>query len=349
MNNLRKAFLDNGFDIRYVGGCVRDRLNGDIPKDIDLATDASPDIQISIYQKNNFRYVETGLKHGTITVILDQPYEITSLRKDVSCDGRHAEVEFTTDWTTDLGRRDLTINAMSMDFDNNLFDPFNGKNDLQNGIVRFVGNPETRIREDYLRILRWFRFFGRYGKNIDHESTNAISKNAEGLRSISRERIWSEISKILIQERAIVLMNMISVFGVHVDLPDINFLGMAKTKNAVANLASIMSTAQFEKLAEDWKMSNHERKLGLFITTNRHNRNYMKMMIENGKEIVQPLAEINGDVLPDAAFVFPITGKDLIDFGMSPGKELGQTMAKLYKEWEESEWTMTKDQLLAKI
>jgi tRNA nucleotidyltransferase/poly(A) polymerase len=165
LRQLRKLFQHYGFDLRIVGGAVRDIMCGQTPKDIDLCTNAYPDEAIKIYTDQEIRFEPTGIDHGTISVIMNgETYEITSLRYDTETDGRHAKVTFTRLWYEDLARRDLTINAMSMSFDGVLDDPYGGRDDLQNNVVQFVGDAGARIQEDYLRILRYFRFAGRFGK-----------------------------------------------------------------------------------------------------------------------------------------------------------------------------------------
>lgn len=160
---LGKIFKANGFEIRLVGGVVRDLLLGKTPKDVDLATTATPDQMIALARTNNLRYIETGLQHGTLTFVVDgEPYEITTLRVDKETDGRHATVEYTTDWHTDAERRDLTYNAFSLDLNGNLYDYFNGLKDLKNKTTRFVGDPNKRIQEDYIRILRYFRMSQKF-------------------------------------------------------------------------------------------------------------------------------------------------------------------------------------------
>lgn len=145
--------------MRLVGGVVRDLLLGNDPKDIDLATECTPQGMIQIFERAGLRYIPTGLQHGTVTVNINHiNYEITTLRIDHVTDGRHALVQFTSDWMKDAERRDLTINAMSLSFDGTLFDYFNGRKDLEERKVRFVGNARERITEDYLRILRYFRY-----------------------------------------------------------------------------------------------------------------------------------------------------------------------------------------------
>ncbi len=152
-------------EIRYVGGCVRKIINKEKIDDIDLATNLEPKDVCEALKKDGINYYETGIEHGTITAVIDDyKFVITSLREDMSTDGRHAEVKFSKDWKKDASRRDFTINAIYSDREGNLFDPYNGKEDLEKGVVNFIGNPEKRIKEDYLRILRYIRFFLNYSK-----------------------------------------------------------------------------------------------------------------------------------------------------------------------------------------
>jgi len=186
-------------EIRYVGGCVRKILKNEKVNDIDLATNLSPDQVMKVCKKKNIKFYETGLKHGTITAIInDYRFEITSLRKDLKTDGRHADVVFTNDWKDDSSRRDFSINSIYSDLQGNLFDPFNGKKDLENGEINFIGDAEKRIKEDYLRILRYIRFFLNYSKH-DHnrDVIKIIKKNLDGFSKISPERLLDEFKKLL--------------------------------------------------------------------------------------------------------------------------------------------------------
>ena len=150
----------NFSEIRYVGGCIRKIINDEKVDDIDLATNLEPKEVSDALKKNNINFYETGVKHGTITALIDDfKFEITSLREDILTDGRHAQVKFSKDWKKDASRRDFTINSIYSDAEGNLFDPFNGKKDLEKGVINFIGNPNERIQEDYLRILRYIRFF----------------------------------------------------------------------------------------------------------------------------------------------------------------------------------------------
>jgi len=194
-------FQREGYDIRIVGGAVRDILLGIKPKDVDLGTNATPLEMTELFTKNNIRYIETGLQHGTLTAHVNkQDFEVTTLRIDAETDGRHAKVKFTNDWKLDAERRDLTINAMSLSLDGTLYDYFGGREDLLNHRVLFVGDPRLRIEEDYLRILRYFRFYGRIAVSEDgHDQKilNIIQECSEGLKKIAVERVWIEFSKIL--------------------------------------------------------------------------------------------------------------------------------------------------------
>ena len=185
-------------EIRYVGGCVRKILKNEKVNDIDLATNLNPEQIMQVCKKKNIKFYETGLEHGTITAIInDYKFEITSLRKDLKTDGRHADVIFTNDWKEDASRRDFSINSIYSDLEGNIFDPFNGKKDLEDGKISFIGDAEKRIKEDYLRILRYIRFFLNYSKH-DHnrDITKIIKKNLEGVSKISSERLLDEFKKL---------------------------------------------------------------------------------------------------------------------------------------------------------
>ena len=186
-------------EIRYVGGCIRKIINKEKVDDIDLATNLEPKQVCEALKKNNIKYYESGIEHGTVTAIEDDyTFEITTLRKDISTDGRHAKVEFSKDWKSDASRRDFTINSIYSDKDGNLFDPFNGKQDLENGIINFIGEPDKRIKEDYLRILRYLRFFLNYSKQQHSKETiKKLKINIIGILKLSKERLLDELKKIV--------------------------------------------------------------------------------------------------------------------------------------------------------
>ena len=186
-------------ELRYVGGCVRKIINKEKVDDIDLAVNLDPEDVCKALNQNNIKYYESGIKHGTITALINNvKFEITSLRKDVVTDGRHAKVKFSTNWKEDASRRDFTINSIYADLKGILFDPFDGKKDLEDGKIIFIGDPEIRIKEDYLRILRYIRFFVSYSKNKhDPKIIKLIKKNLSGVFNISSERLLDEFKKLI--------------------------------------------------------------------------------------------------------------------------------------------------------
>ncbi len=196
--NSINQFSSNS-EIRYVGGCVRKIILKEKVDDIDLATNLNPQQVCKALHNNNISFYETGIKHGTITAVIDDyRFEITSLREDIDTDGRHAEVKFSTDWKKDASRRDFTINSIYSDAEGNLFDPFNGKKDLENGVVKFIGNTEQRIKEDYLRIIRYLRFFLIYSNyKHDPQTLKEIKKNLDGIHNLSKERLLDELKKYI--------------------------------------------------------------------------------------------------------------------------------------------------------
>ena len=186
-------------ELRFVGGCIRKVINKEEIDDIDLATNLTPTQVCEALNKNNIKYYETGIEHGTITAVInDKSFEITTLRKDISTDGRHAVVEFSDDWKEDASRRDFSINAIYSDQEGNLFDPFNGRKDILEGNINFIGSVEKRIKEDYLRIVRYIRFFLNYSKKKhDPKTLKNIKINLDGISNLSSERLLNELKKIL--------------------------------------------------------------------------------------------------------------------------------------------------------
>jgi len=358
IQTLDKVFKDNNHEMRIVGGAVRDIALGKSPKDIDFATDATPDEMIAILDKAGISYKPTGLEHGTITAIIDsKPFEITTLRADKETDGRHAEVEFVRSWEEDAKRRDLTYNAMSMDIDGNVYDYFNGMDDLQDKVSKFVGDPEERITEDYLRILRYFRFQGRLSTPTwDGDTLNSISTHAKGLTQISAERVWQEMSKLLAGQNVASVLAMMEKAGVS------KIIGLAtndltKVKDRGNPIVALAQLGNSVDIAKRWKLSNNEAVLLDFLVKNKNNtldKTKVEHMIADGveKEKIQALAELQGQSkMADHAVTanvpdFPITGADLIAKGMKPGPEMGATLNKLKQQWKQSNFTATKDDLL---
>ncbi|MCP4073174.1 MAG: CCA tRNA nucleotidyltransferase [Hyphomicrobiales bacterium] len=199
LQNLFDILEKDGEETRVNGGAVRNSILGETIGDVDLSTTLTPDKVLQRLESASIKAIATGLSHGTITAIIDKhPYEITTLRSDIETDGRRAVVEFGRSWMEDAGRRDLTMNALYCDRYGNIFDPLDGYQDLLSRKVRFIGEASQRIEEDYLRILRFFRFFARYGEGRpDGEGLKACARLKEGISSLSVERVWMELKKIL--------------------------------------------------------------------------------------------------------------------------------------------------------
>ncbi len=192
---------DAGYQAWFVGGCVRNALIGARVTDLDICTDALPDTVIALAKTAGLRAIPTGIQHGTVTIIAESvPFEVTTLRRDIATDGRHATVAFTDQISDDASRRDFTMNALYAQPDGTVIDPLNGLPDLMARRIRFVGDPDARITEDYLRILRFFRFHAWYGdpaQGIDADGLAACAAHLDGLEHLSRERVGAEMRKLL--------------------------------------------------------------------------------------------------------------------------------------------------------
>ncbi|XP_066208102.1 CCA tRNA nucleotidyltransferase 1, mitochondrial [Saccopteryx leptura] len=387
LKSLTELFVKEKHELRIAGGAVRDLLNGVKPQDVDFATTATPEQMKGLFQAAGVRMINNkGEKHGTITARLHQEnFEITTLRIDVVTDGRHAEVEFTTDWLRDAERRDLTINSMFLGFDGTLYDYFNGYEDLKNKKVRFVGHAKKRIQEDYLRILRYFRFYGRIvDKPGDHdpETLEAIAENASGLAGISGERIWVELKKILGGNHVNHLLHLIYDLDVapYIGLPANasleefdkvckNVEGFSpKPMTLLASLFKVQDDVT--KLDLRLKISKEEKNLGLFIV--RHRQDLVKAV--DGPEPLKPYQDFLIDCRePDAGArvqellkyqgepgllrglqrwsvpPFPVSGHDIRKAGISSGKEIGALLQQLRDQWKQSGYQMQKDELLSHV
>lgn len=199
-----RILKENNYECYIAGGAVRDIVMGIEPSDYDFATNALPHEITEIFEKNNYRVIPTGIEHGTVTVIIDNiPFEITTYRKDKFCDGRHCEVEFTPNLEEDIKRRDLTVNALVMDEDNNIIDLVDGIGDIQRRLIKAVGDPDQRFMEDHLRILRAIRFYTKLNFEMDSTTYNSIKRLYPNLNKISRERIRDEFSEILLSPNRI--------------------------------------------------------------------------------------------------------------------------------------------------
>ena len=265
-------------ELRFVGGCVRDAIAKRPVTDVDAATPLSPQTVMAKLEAAGIRTIPTGIDHGTVTALIgERKFEITTLRRDADTDGRHARVEFTDDWIEDAKRRDFTINAMSCTPDGDVYDPFEGMPDLAHGRVRFVGRAEDRVQEDYLRILRFFRFWGGYGRPpADRDALAACRAHAAKLAELSGERVRAEVMKILMTPQPAEVILLMQGYGVlDVILPEatevtrlrlVNWLvvrgvvleGVAP--DPIRNLAALVKTdeAGASEIAQRLRLSNAE-------------------------------------------------------------------------------------------
>ena len=369
--------------IRFVGGCVRKALCGENIDDIDLATSLEPNEVKKKLNKEDIKVIDTGISHGTVTAFLNKKkFEITTLRKDISTDGRHANVQFTLDWEQDAARRDFTINAIYADMYGRIFDPFNGISDLKNGIVKFIGSPEERIQEDYLRILRYFRFFIQYSRtSYDQDTIKSIKQYINGLNKISNERIFDELKKILtlknikeLFERKTsreIILNIFPQFKFYDRLKIIHNLNK-KLRNQFNNyliLASLIidQSNNYEYFCHKYKTSNIVKNRFKNISKNFEDlknkkfyseENIKKQIYLSSKDDVLDLLLfslcINSKIkshdiekLMDYVKIcktpkFPISGDYLKKYGYEPGQALGKKLKSLEKIWIENNFIIEK-------
>jgi poly(A) polymerase len=341
---------------RVVGGAVRDVLVGLPVNDIDLATGLPPDAVIAALTAAGLRAVPTGLDHGTVTAVVGgRGFEITTLRRDVETDGRHAVVEYTADWRQDARRRDFTINALSMTRDGAVFDYFGGLADLHDGRVRFVGEALERIREDYLRVLRFFRFHARYGRvPPDADTLAALRAGIPGLARLSAERIWTELSKILEAPDPTGAIGLMADLGVlaaiapEASRPD----RLAALQDAGAPADPILRLAAMlpgEKLgfARRLKLSNEERDRLVRLQSTPAARPG-----DDDAALRRKLADFRRADLVDQTWLdadpeapalrrrltdmpqpaFPLEGRDVVALGVTPGPRVG-TLLRALRQW----------------
>jgi poly(A) polymerase len=357
---------------RLVGGCVRDELAGAKVADIDLATPDAPDVVLAALAKAGLRAIPTGLSHGTVTALnAGRPFEITTLRRDVATDGRHAIVAWTEDFVADAARRDFTINAMSLDQDGILHDYFGGAEDLAAGRVRFVGNATLRVAEDYLRILRFFRFYARYGGHApDADAVAAIRAGRDGLGGLSAERVWRELKYILAVTdpvRTVRLMAELGVLGAILgDAFDIDALARMVVAGAptdpVLRLAALYA-GDIDVLALRLKFATAERDR-LFML--RHGA--VPGDVDDDATLRRLLADEPASVLLDRLWlsgreshrlrhrieamarpIFPLEGRDALALGAAPGPHIGDALRAVRSWWKEGGCLARSDALVQRL
>ena len=387
--NCFSNFSDES-EIRFVGGCIRKILNKEQIDDIDLATNLTPqEIKIAL-DKFNLKYFEPGIKHGTIlSIINEKKFEITSLRKDISTDGRHAKVEFTKDWLTDASRRDFTINSIYADLDGNLFDPFEGKFDLEKGQVKFIGNPEIRIQEDYLRIMRYIRFFLNYSE-IPHDENikKIIYKNINGIKNLSKNRILDELKKLFLSSKFLSIGTdnfLLDILKLVVpELKNFHLLknldeekiDLIKTKdfNFLLSVLIIDESDNSDYFLYKYNLSKKESNRISFLKKNFNNikennffkyKNFSKLhylhdiklindlidlKIIYSKKYIQKFINLKNEINKRAKPEFPIKANYLIEkFNFKEGKNLGDKLKELENIWINNDFEINEEQIKKSI
>ena len=340
--------------VRIVGGAVRDTLLGKPVFDVDLATPLPPEEVILRIREGGMKAVPTGLKHGTITAVLasGQPIEVTTLRRDVATDGRHADVAFTDDWREDATRRDFTINALYADpVTGEVFDYVGGRVDLAAGRVRFIGDPYQRIAEDHLRILRYFRFHARFGKALDEEGLAACAACANDLMALSRERIASELLRTIVGPAAVpVLTTMIAHGVLRPVLPEIDEAGVARLAalatgearfdvepDAMRRLAALVPVESAEAVGARLRLSKADRKRLLAATGGPGHEGALALAYRFGRVSAIDRLLLSG-VDPSPAIDWtaprlPIGGGALVERGLDKGPEVATALRAIETRW----------------
>ena len=368
---LQEGIPGDKVTARFVGGCVRKYLSNEKIDDIDIATILTADQIKEKFKDTNLKVIDTGIKHGTVTIVSkNHKVELTTLRKDIKTDGRHAEVEYTDDWQQDSERRDFTINAIYMDINGKLYDPQMGTVDLKNKNIKFIGDPQKRIEEDYLRIVRFIRFKVMYDMVVEPTTSDAIKQNLDGIQKISKERILIELLKILSLKNFLTInqsSNLREIFSMI--FPEFLYLNRLERLKKVYQYSKVNVDILLAVMLIDDK-ENHEYFIHKYNASNKtketleqfyknliklkndkefFEKNLIKNVYLNGKKHLIALNLINfsinskvkikdftktrNKILKIKVPTFPIDGETLKQKGMQEGQRLGNVLKTLEKEW----------------
>jgi poly(A) polymerase len=383
---LLKALENAGIQARFVGGCVRDALLDRPIADVDLATPARPEEVIAALEKARIKAVPTGLEHGTVTAVFNssappRQFEITTLRRDVETDGRHARVAFDADWAEDAARRDFTINAIYLDPGGTLHDPVGGLADLEAQRVRFVGEPARRIAEDVLRVLRYYRFEARFGSGNGDEAARAACRDAAPLLPrLSAERVAQEVLRLLAVPDPVPALRMMAEDGVLAAiLPEAtrldrlqHLIELEPQADPLRRLAALIEidAAGATALAERLRLSNAERdrlaglappwpleprgdlraqRLALYRLGAERYRDIALLLTADGAMDQPRLVELLALAAAWQPPRFPLQGRDVTALGVPPGKRVGELLAQVRQWWEAGDFTADRAACLRRL
>ena len=379
-NILKKDETKNNVAM-FVGGCVRKFLKNQEIDDIDIATIFSPEEIKKKFENTDIKVIDTGIEHGTVTLILNNSkFEITTLRKDLKTDGRHAEVAYSDNWREDSNRRDFTINAIYINENGKIFDPQLGVKDLKNNLVKFIGDPLQRIEEDYLRILRFIRFVLEYGSTTEKTTLNAIKLNLIGIKKISKERILSELFKFLKIKQLTNLIKNKELFEIFIKIfPEFKYLPRLEKsekintldidKELLISIILVDETNNHEYFCHKYAVSNvlkkkleinaklykeylknnflfkKELKKSVFLYDKENIKNLNLLLFFVGK--LKYNEYLNYKNLIDKINVpkFPYDGNYLIKKGVEEGKAIGRTLKKIKHHWLENNFEIREEEL----
>jgi poly(A) polymerase len=380
---LQQGFTEETVVARFVGGCVRKYLTKDVIDDIDIATILNTDEIKERFKNTNFKVIDTGIKHGTVTLVSKQlKLELTTLRKDIKTDGRHAEVEYINDWQLDSERRDFTINAIYLDINGNLFDPQIGTIDLKNKKIKFIGNSQKRIEEDYLRIIRFIRFNIMYNGKVEPTTNEVIKFNLNGIKQISKERILLELFKILDLKNFINLNENEYLKRLFILIyPEFDKLERLERLKEIYNRTKINRNILLAALlideknnheyfahkynisydikenlnifAKDLKLLNGNKNFfgkdlekNIYLNNKNHLINLNILNFVNSPEYkLKDFLETFKKIVQSKTHLFSIDGKYLIENGMKEGSKLGVVLKKIEEEWIVNGFKISKDRV----
>lgn len=382
LKDIHVLYQSRGHELRFVGGGVRDVLLGVEPQDLDLATTMPVEQGLALLTGQGFTCIPTGLSHGTMTLVLNHfPYEITTLRRDVETDGRRATIHYTDDWQEDAARRDFTINALYMDFQGTLYDYFGGEEDLNKGKLRFIGDPQARIQEDYLRILRLFRFYARFARHPLEETTLAYCRQyADRVLSLSAERVTKEMFLLLAAKGSLESLTLMDTWGI---LPvifssyDLERYECALTRQKVMQLETNPLRALYALTTDSHSLRLSNKQQDYFKTLQTLEARlaegeeesgaswiiYLKeniryLCVQFGKQIILDyvLVKTSETDLDLMRFIeeleiplFPLTGKDLLEMGYAPGPPFQRILSGTLKWWCQQNFRPTKEDCMTYV